>query len=518
MDCVNPNVLYYIQCRDRLNEPCAKILNECRQLFGDYAPKSTKSIRNLIQFKQITKKSIDKRQEIESNLVDDLKEECLDIQNDIESIQFKIDSLCGIPKKLLFYICCRYQLKESLKSILDELNVLYPQYQVNEANLDQAVSNCFQLDNKITQGSNINQTQISVKTGVIEQTGETISIDYSTSLTTYNLQEQIELADLENVKLNSIINKLDDEKIRLINELDKLLTEYDLYKLKNKRELFKLNHNIQCLQDANKREAENNLELNSKLTKFSHEINEAVSEISRLNDHLNELKEKNKKLEEERDKLLQEKIGFDTNLKSLMERDHMHLESIDKAKGYLKQLKKENEDLKKENQELKMSSSRFEYLKHLNETSKIVKELKEKSYQIECLNKQNETLNKKLNQTSNELTAKTNAWLDQANTIKTMEIQILNLKAVNIDLETRLNSNYYNIYASNYYQSTNYNNVIEKGKNRRIRPVHSNENNQGVNHSNSSKQLIESTEKIQKLMDIKIPDDAMEIENSDEKS
>ena len=485
----NPNVLYYIKCRDHLHEQCVRIFNECRRLFGNEAPKTSRSITKLIEMRQFSKRTTP--QDCLSIVKVDLFDYDLDDKHQIKSLKFNLNHLSDLtgfaPEKILFYICCRFQLDVEIKTILYELTLLYPDHVMTQPVVEEVLSDCFGVDLKTrndTNNKSINCVQ--VKMELIEQNdsysaslNNMIEFKTNQSSTAYSFQEQIEQVDLECAKLRTANKVLSDEKQNLEVELDKLTVEFEVFKTESHRELNRLNHQIKFLQDTNKIEAEKNFELNSKLSGFKFDINDLISENSKLHDDREELREKQKLFEEERNKLIRDNIAFNKSQKQLVELDKMRNEMINQASATIKHLKKQNDDLKKEIQELKTTSARVEYLKHLHEISSSAKNLQEKTEQIERLNSQITLLKQELDASKNQikqnesdLISKTNASLDQANLIKQMEVQILNLKAVNIDLETRFKTNYYNMYApssSNHYQSSSYNPQTNYKKNHRFR-------------------------------------------------
>jgi len=490
----NPNVVYYIKCRDHFHEQCARIFNECQRLFGKEAPKTSRSITKLIDMRQFRKRT---PQDCLNIIKIDSSDTDLDETNQIKTLKFKLNHLSDLiglaPQKISFYICCRFQLNVDVKTILYEIALLYPNQPLTQMIVEEIVSSCFGIDLTSNRTDLNNDRFVHVKAESIEKK-DPVSLDqmieFKATSNVYSFQDQIEQADLECARLRSANKILNVDKKNLVDELDKLTVELDVFKTESQREINRLNHQIKFLQDTNKIEAEKNFELNSKLSGFKFDINELINENRKLCDERENLIVKQKSLVEERDKLWRDNIAFDKSQKKLVELDRMRSETVNQASLTIKQLRKQNDDLIRENQELKSTSTRVEYLKHLHTISLNAKNLQEKIKEIERLNEQENSLKKDLEgsfniikQLENDLSNKTNAWLDQANTIKQMEIQILNLKAVNIDLETRFKSNYCTMIpsTSNYYQSASYGHQTNfKKRSRSNRNSYSSSNDQVI--------------------------------------
>lgn len=442
MDYLNSNVIYYIKCRDHLLVKYALIFNECKRLFGNESPKSSKSIAQLVALKQFHQ-----NKSIFNESQDSFR---LDYSIKMNSLQFDIKKMCEYQmlEEISFYICCRFQLNSDLSSIINDLQILYPTIEHTLTNVEQLISFCFNLNQKCLQlpcdDSFVKvikeeiETQIDTSYPVAGLNASQYAIDSA-----MNLQEKLELADLECSKLRSKNKKLEEQNEELLVQFENFKAEYETYKSETSREIACLRHDNSHLQDSNKNEQEANLRLRTNLSSYSSKLKELVKDLSNKTEVAEKWKEKH-------DSLTEENLSLKKNLKQKSVSDSMHRDNLMKATSIIEQLKKNEENFIKEIKQLKTCSTRVEYFRFLKERSEQAKNLKEFDLTSE-----------KVKKLENELDAKTEAWIDQANKIKQLEVQILNLKAVNIDLETRLNTNYYNIYASNFFHSTNYNKNVK---------------------------------------------------------
>jgi len=505
MDYLNANIKFYVTSRHTLNEQCAKIFQECKALFRDKAPQSSRAIINWLE--SSNKNQLVRHQLVKNEPMDYLEQTikveplCLEDRTRMRTVKFDFNKMfeCKqIPEKIAFYSLCRYQINANIDQIIKDLNVLFKNNVPTLDDLESLISNCFgvvitkqvqpvqlaiQEPIKIikSEPENPRHNPVIIKMERIEiEENQQIGIKAQPIEETLQLQNIIEEADLKYIKLTKTIEALKKEKSNLNKNLLEVTTEFKEYKTQENREKLKNIHIIKFLKDKNKIESEKNRELNEKLSEFGTEISETVNKLTKLHDELNLLKEENSKLISLKEDLQIEITTMESSLHHQRELNNVQREKLISATSYIKCQQKEIDVAKKENDELKiqnfkLNNTRSDYLKFLNESGQSAKALQEKNDEIKHLKESIDTFRTKtndaevkLNFLQNEIDYKTKFW--QAKTIEfnQMNMEASNLKSINADLEIRLSYFNQNQYGNNsaYFNRNDYFNNQNGGRNR----------------------------------------------------